>query len=158
VADTLQLVSFLLEKRLYGVDIRVVKEVNPTAEITPVPRTPEHIRGLVNVRGQVVLVMDIAAIFGRECRPITPESQVVILKTARELAGVGGLPDDVDIAHFGDKPLGFLIDEVRDVVTVPSGEVNPPPQHLEEDKSKFHGGVVRLGDKLLVILRVGEMF
>jgi len=157
VADHLQFVSFHLEKRLYGVDIRLVKEVNPRAEITPVPRTPEHIRGLVNVRGQVVLVMDIAAIFGRECRPITSDSQVVILKTARELAGVGELPDDLDVTRFGDKPLGFLIDQVGDVVKVAAKDVKPPPQHLEELKSKYHGGVVRLGDKLLVLLRVGEM-
>ena len=157
VAQDLQLVSFFLEERLYGLDIRIVKEINPNVTITPVPRTPPHIRGLVNIRGQVVLVMDIAVIFGRAPRPVTEDSQVVILKTAQELRNVRGLPDSFDTTVFGDKPIGFLIDRIADVTEVPGGRIEPAPPHLAETNAKCFAGVVRMGEGLQIILDAGEM-
>lgn len=157
MARTLQFVSFFLDGQLYGLDIRLIKEVNPNTEITPVPRTPRSVRGLVNVRGQVVLVIDIAAVFGRPSRPITPDSQVVILKTAHELAGLREPGDELDAERLGERPVGFLIDGVGDVVTIPIDEVKPPPLHLDDGRSRYYAGVVRVDERLLVILNAGEL-
>lgn len=155
--DALQFVSFYLEDRLFGLDIRVVKEIYPQVKLTPVPRTPSQLRGLVNIRGQVVLVMDIAVIFGRECRPISDESHIIILKTAAELANVPGLDPSVVQEAYGERPIGFVIDRVGDVVNVSQSEVEPPPPHLAECNARFVKAVLDQGDRLQLILKVDEV-
>ncbi len=156
-SGTRQYVSFELDGRLFGLDIRIVKEVNRNTQITSVPRSPEHIRGLVNIRGQVVLVIDVAVVLGQPPRPITELSQVVILKTAQEIQTNRNLDGIVSAALFSDKPVGFLVDRVGDVVTVERGELSPPPPHLEEANARFVEGVLRLEGQLLVVLSAAEM-
>jgi purine-binding chemotaxis protein CheW len=157
MSDLLQLVSFELDERLYGLDIRIVKEINPNLDITRVPRARPYIRGLVNIRGQVVLVMDIAVIFGWEPRPVTAESQIVILKTSSELRHAERLYGDLDVSLLGDKPVGFLVDAIGDVNTVPVSDVEPPPPHLNEANSIYCRGIVRLGDGLQIVLNPGAL-
>jgi purine-binding chemotaxis protein CheW len=152
-----QLVSFYVDERLYGLDIRVVKEINPNVEITPVPHTQPHIRGLVNIRGQVVLVIDVAVVLGRPLRPVTPESHIVILKTAAELARVESLGDWAAVAAFGDKPVAILVDRIRDVVTIRADELEKVPAHLDEANARCFAGLVRWDEEVQVVLRAEEM-
>ncbi len=155
--DQLQFVSFYLEERLYGVDIRIVKEINPSQRITAVPRTPAVVRGLVNIRGQVVLVMDLAVIFGRAERPVTEDSQIVILKTAAEIKRVHGLGQEVDGTVFGDKPSGFIVDRIGDVTSVTAEDFKPPPAHLDQANARYFRGVVRRDDDLQIVLDAGAI-
>jgi purine-binding chemotaxis protein CheW len=157
LSEVLQFVSFYVEDRLYGLDIRMVKEIYPDVDITPVPRSEPQIRGLVNIRGQVVLVKDIAIIFGRAPRPITDDSHIIILKTSTELAAVPTLDTRFNSAVFGDKPVAFLVDRIGDVVTVPAGDVEPAPLHVDETNAGYFAGVVYLDDRLQVILEAGTM-
>jgi purine-binding chemotaxis protein CheW len=152
-----QYVSFELDRGLYGFDIQTVKEVNPSTDITFVPRSPPHIRGLVNIRGQVVLVVDISVLLGRGVRPITSSSQVVILKTSQEIRRVRSLAADLSPERFPDKPVGFLVDRIGDVIAVQEGRVQSTPPHLDEAEAKYVQGVVYLDDRLLVILNAVEM-
>ena len=155
--DTLQFVSFIVERRLYGLDIRVVKEINPNVSIAPVPHTPPRLRGVVNIRGQVVLVIDISVVLGRSPRPITSDSHIVILKTAQELHRADNpMPPD-DMARFGDKPVAFLVDRIRDVVSVPAQAVEPAPPHLGEANARLFQGVFRCEDEVQVILDAKEL-
>ena len=155
--ETRQYLSFYLESHLYGIDIRLVKEVNPTTKITPVPRSKGHVRGLVNIRGQVILVMDIAVMFGREPRPITGDSQIVVLKTAQEIKQIRDFGALFDVDRFNDKPVGFLVDQIGDVITVDATEVKPAPPHLAEANAGYVEGVVRQEDRLLIPVNVAEM-
>lgn len=155
--DQLQFVSFFLEDRLYGLDIRVVKEITPSQRITAVPLTPAVVRGLVNIRGQVVLVMDLALIFGRSERPVTEESQIVILKTAAEINRVHGLGQEVDGTLFGDKPTGFIVDNIGDVTSVTAAELKPPPPHLDQANARYFKGVVRRDPDLQIVLDAGAI-
>jgi len=157
IGKTLQFVSFIVEERLYGLDIRVVKEINPNVEIAPVPHTPPRLRGVVNIRGQVVLVIDIAVILGRRPRPITGDSHIVILKTAQELRRVESSMSEEDIARFGDKPVAFLVDRIRDVVTVTADQVEPAPPHLGEANARYFMGVFPFEDEVQVILDAKEL-
>ena len=152
-----QFVSFVVEERLYGLDIRVVKEINPNVAITAVPHAAAHLRGLVNIRGQVVLVIDIAVVLGRAPRPITEESHIVIVKTAAELMRIHMPWSGEQLARFGDKPTAFLVDSIRDVVTVPVAHLEPVPPHLGDANARFFDAVVRLGDHIQVILNPQEL-
>jgi purine-binding chemotaxis protein CheW len=157
VAGSRELVSFLLDGQLYGLDIRVVKEIHPNVSIVEVPLAPQHIRGLVNVRGQVVLVMDVAVVFGRKPRPILATSQIIILKTASEVRNVRSLRSDFDASPFGDKPVGFLVDDIGDVVQVPEGSLKPPPPHLVDANSRFVSGVANPDRELQIIIDAREL-
>ena len=152
-----QFVTFYVEDRLYGLDVRIAKEINPTVAITWVPRTPPYIKGLVNIRGQVVLVLDIAIIFGKGPQQIQEESQIVILKTGDELRAARQVGIDVEADPFGDKPIGLLVDRIGDVISVPDKQVEPPPQHLDEVNARYFSGVVKQGESLLVLLNAAEM-
>jgi purine-binding chemotaxis protein CheW len=152
VKETRQYVSFYLDNRLYGLDIRIVKEINPNTNLAEVPRAAPHIRGLVNIRGQVVLVMDIAVMFGRARRPVTEASQVVILKTAAEVRAAPAISVSLFLASFGDKPVGFLVDRIADVTTVSAEAVEPTPAHVEEANARYFSGVVRVPDGVQMIL------
>jgi purine-binding chemotaxis protein CheW len=155
--EVLQFVSFIVEDSLYGLDIRVVKEINPNVSISAVPHTPPHLRGLVNIRGQVVLVIDIAVVLGRDPRPITSDSHIVILKTASELKRADAMLSGEEIARFGDKPTAFLVDRIRDVVTVQATHVEATPPHLGEANARLFDGVIRLGEEVQVLLDAKEL-
>lgn len=151
-----QLVTFELDGMLYGLDIRVVKEINPTVTITPVPRTPSYLRGLVNIRGEVVLVFDVANVLGRRPQSVAEESRIVILKTASELRAVKGL-DWIDDAPFGDKPMGLFVDKIGDVVSLTEDMVEDTPLHLGEQNAHYFDGVAKLDDTLVAILDAGAL-
>ena len=157
VARTSQFVSFKLEGKLYGLDIRVVTEIHPNVAIVPVPLAPPHIRGLVNIRGQVVLVMDIAVIFGRSPRPVTGKSQIVILKTSSEIRKVRGLPDEFEPESFGNKAIGFLVDRIGDVVTVSDRQMRAVPPQIEANNARFIRGVANPDGAFQVILDAAEL-
>jgi purine-binding chemotaxis protein CheW len=157
VNEVRQFISFFLEDRLYGLDIRIVKEINTNTRLTEVPRTAPHIRGLVNIRGQVVLVMDIAVIFGRNPRPVTEMSQVVILKTAAEIRAARGLPASLDPTPFGDKAVSFLVDRIGDVTSVSSDAIEPVPAHVEEANARYFAGVIRQPEGIQMILDAGAL-
>lgn len=155
--SVLQVVSFVIEDHLYGLDICAVKEVNPSTAISPVPGAPRHIRGLLNIRGQVVLVMDISVILGHGPRPITDTSQIVILKTFQEISQARTKTDHVNVEAFDDKLVGFLVDRIGDVTALSAGSLEPCPPHLDQRNVRFVRGVARMEDKPLVVLDAGEM-
>ena len=153
----LQFVSFFVSGDMYGLDIQIVKEVNPNITISNVPLSKDVIRGLVNIRGQIVLVMDIAVVFGQEARTVTGESQLIILKTAQEIQQISLVDLEINCDLFGDKPIAFLVDSIGDVVTIPEVNIEPTPPHIDEGNASFIKGVSKLGDKLISILNAEEM-
>lgn len=154
---TMQLVSFFLDSSHFGMDIRYIKEVNHTIQITRVPLSPPSVRGLVNIRGQVCLVLDIYVTFGRKPRPITPDSRLVIMKTIQELRMLRGFDNDARFDFFGDKPIGFIVDSIGDLITVEKGALEATPPHLDEEFAKFVDGVVRLKDSLVIVLAPNQV-
>jgi purine-binding chemotaxis protein CheW len=153
----LQFVSFYIADRIYGLDIQIVKEVNTNVSIAKVPLSSKTIRGLVNIRGQIVLVMDIAVVFGSTPRPITETSQLVILKTAQEIRNISNFSIEIDIQKFGDKPTGFLVDTIGDVMTISESIIEPTPPHLADINAPYIKSVANLGKDLLIILNAEEM-
>lgn len=147
-----QYVTFFSDEQMYGIDIRLVSDVYPQVDIMPVPLTAAHIRGLVNIRGQVVIVMDIAVILGKKERPITSKSHVIVLKTISDLRRIGVSDTDFNISNFEDKPVGFLADQVGDVVSVFKEDIEKPTQHIKKTDFQFIGGIIKLDNQLLITI------
>lgn len=142
--DLLQLASFRLGGRLFGVNIMDVKEINANVEITPVHHSPRSIRGYMNIRGQIYLVVDLHAEFDFEQTEITHESRVIIFKQSV------------------DESFGILVDSVADVVKVDEmtitdrreGGWSPDDAALEKRKARedLCIGVCPLEKELMLVL------
>jgi len=132
--------TFRLSERLYGVDIRDVKEINIETDYTPIFHAPEQVRGYINVRGQVYLLLDLRKIFDFEEKEIDKNNRVVLF-----------------MPNVGD-PCGILVDSIDDVVTVNEEHIeNRRKKQNAHDGSDRRGidvgkGVCKLRDELLIIL------
>lgn len=145
-----EFVTFRLGKDLFGLEARLVQEVNRTLDITPVQQAPEYVRGLVNLRGTVVTVLDLGVLLDLGRREITTDSANVILNTERlraaaDQASKGGSPGSGD-------PVGLLVDALGDVVSSQENEVDRSPATLQEAKGRFVDGIVKLEEELVTIL------
>ncbi len=126
-----QYVSFRIDDYLMGIDILKVREVNLLLDITPVQHTPDHIRGLINLRGQTVTVFDLGVKLGRSRRKITEQSHNIILKS-----------DSV----------GILVDGIGDVISVNEDDIEPAPVNMDSQNMHYVENVVRLEKELMIII------
>lgn len=149
-----QFATFYLGDARFGIDILMVREINRHLEITPAERAPDFVRGLLNLRGQVVTVIDLGVRLGLGPRVIGPESRCLVLKTSADLAvhqKAGRLEDDTS-----QDVIGFLIDRVGDMVTVGEKDLEPAPANISGVEGRFISAVAKLDDGLMVALRTGE--
>jgi purine-binding chemotaxis protein CheW len=162
-ADTVQFVSFYIGDSFYGLDIRFVKEVNTNVDITQVSLTSPHISGLVNIRGQIVLVIDSSVLFTGHVHALSPDSHLVILKTAQDFEQLESEDASVDLQKLSSKPIALLVDRIGDVITLPKNSIEKAPRHMDEDRAKYVQGIAKTDDFFLialdpVLLFAGETF
>ena len=143
------LASFYLGEDLFSVNIRRVREINPHLDITPARKAESFVSGLVNLRGQIVTVIDLGERLGLGQHEIGPESRLVILKTNTELAAL----DNCALASTEDK-VGLLVDRISDVIMPISEQLEPPPPNLEGSGSAFVTGVCKIESATMGILDV----
>ena len=150
-----QFATFFLGKARFGIDILMVREINRHLEITPAERAPDFVRGLLNLRGQIVTVIDLGIRLGLGPRVIGPESRCLVLKTSSDLTRhqAAGRLDDNTVEDV----IGLLIDRVGDMVTVGDREMEPPPANISGVDGRFLAGVAKLDDGLMVALRAREV-
>jgi purine-binding chemotaxis protein CheW len=147
-----QYVTFYCDHELFGIDIRCVNEVTPYVNVLPVPLSGSHIKGLVNIRGQVVMVIDIAVVFGKENSSPREGSHVVILKTTQDFVRVRDIRGEFETEAFGDKPVGFFVDKLGDTVIVGEDQVENPTRYIEKAYSQYINGLVKLQGDLLILI------
>ena len=105
---TLQLVSFQLDKELYGIEITKVREIILISEITRIPQTPHYVKGLINLRSTVIPVIDLRSLFGLQEGDMTDESRIMVLQAC-------------------GKTIGIVVDAVSEVLRVKHDQIAPPP-------------------------------
>lgn len=136
--------TFQSQERLYGIDILSVREIIRAFDITQVPRSGTHIRGLINLRGQVVTILDLAVRLGMPRPELTDQSHIVVLKPLQ----VSGVPQD---------PVGLLVDNIGDVVEADAAATETPPANVNEVEDRFLSGVVKTDAGLLVLLNLTDL-
>ncbi len=129
--------TFYLGDLLIGIDIQRVQEINQQLEVTPVPHAPEYVFGVVNLRGEVVTILDLRKILGLANTEITARNRNVIVNA-----------DDVQV--------GLLVDRIADVVIAKEMDIEQPPANIKGIDGRFFHGVYKLEKELLVILNVQE--
>jgi purine-binding chemotaxis protein CheW len=128
-----QFCTFFLKDQFFGVPVQQVQEVIRYQEMTRVPLTPQVIRGLINLRGQIVMAVDLRRRFGMDDRP---ESQ---------------LPMNV-VVRTDDGAVSFLVDEIGDVLEVDEESFEKPPETLRGESRELVRGVYKLRERLMLVL------
>jgi len=136
--DILQLVSFKLDEIEYGIDILSVHEILRIPEITRLPNTPEYIKGVINLRGNVIPVVDIRLRFGMQQVALTELSRIIVVE-------------------IGEKLVGLLVDNVYQVIRLSRSRIDEPHDLIEGISTEFISGIGRLQDRLIVILRLDNI-
>jgi len=148
--------TFKLAGQLFGIEILHVREINKQLDITAVQQAPEFIRGLINLRGQIVTVMDLRGkLTGRQA-DITHDSCNIILRTEAELAPIRIQENRPDLHSVPDS-VGLLVDDIDEIVNVEEEAINPPPSNIGDVEGHFLTGVIQLEGRLLGILSVAKL-
>jgi len=133
-----QWVTFQLGNETYGINVLAVREVLRVTEITPVPGVPPYILGIINLRGNVVTVLDARRRFGLEEKGPDELSRVVIVET-------------------DDHVMGLLVDSVAEVVYLRSSEIEAAPNVGSDDTAKYIQGVHSRENELLILIDVARL-
>jgi purine-binding chemotaxis protein CheW len=129
----LHLVTFALDREEFGIPIGQVREVIRVGDITRVPQARQHVRGVTNLRGRILAVIEIRTRMGLSPAEITPRSRIVVV-------GV----------H--DRTLGILVDRVSQVVKLPALSVAPAPDEVLSNNADYITGVARWNSRLIILL------
>ena len=147
-----QFLTFYLDDSLWGINILLIREINRNLEITHVDGAPEFVHGLLNLRGQIVTVIDTGIQLGLGPRKIGKKSCCIILKAFSETAEID------DTGNYDDGACediaGLLVDDAGNVVTVDSEEIKTPPANVAGVEGKYISGVVKLENELMNVLDV----
>lgn len=152
----MQFVTCRIGDQLFGVDITLVREINNVLEITPIPREKDFIRGLINLRGQIVTILDMRVRLGMESRDHNEDTHNIIIKGRGELNSVCRESLRASMKDIPD-PAGLLVDGIGDVVDAADHELEPPPANIEAAHAGMLMGVVKKEDALIAILDVAKV-
>lgn len=141
--DRNQYLTFTLEDELFALDIFSVREVLEYTSITRVPRTPEYMRGVINVRGNAVPVIDLNMKFGRSRTSQTISTAIIIVEV--ELEGESTI-------------IGALADSVQEVFELKEDQIDPPPKMGTSIRTDFIRGMGKHGDGFIMILDIDKIF
>ncbi len=138
-AEAGQYLIFTLGGEPFAIGILNIREIIEYGDLTEVPMMPEVVRGVINLRGAVVPVVDLSARFGRGRTAIQRRSCVVIVEVAGE--------DDRQV-------VGVLVDSVNEVQDIPADQIEPPPSFGARLRAEFIAGMARLGSRFVIVLDV----
>lgn len=136
--ETQQFVSFTVGAEEYAVDIMQVREIKGWTDVTVLPNQPEYMRGVLNLRGLIVPIVDLRARFGEARTDATPTHVVVIVAV-------------------GERILGVLVDKVSDILTVNVADIRDVPDMDGRDDQEFLRGLVTAHDRLVAILAIDRL-
>lgn len=147
--------TFFIGKDLFGINILLVREINRNLTLTPVELAPPFVSGLLNLRGQIVTVIDLRIKLELSKSVITPQSRVIVLKTAQDLAA-RHTDSKLQSAAQTDL-LGLLVDGVSDMVSAEDKAIDPVPANTGNAAEKFMTGVIKLEKSLVGLLDIGKI-
>jgi len=143
ITEVRQYLTFKLGEEVFGLDVGKVREILDFTTITKVPRTPEFMRGVINLRGSVVPVVDMRVKFGMSATEKTVNTCIVVAEV--ELEG------DAIV-------LGALVDSVQEVFELEPGQIEPAPRIGTKLKTEFIKGMGKRDDRFIILLDVDKAF
>lgn len=143
VEQAQQYLTFSLGQEMFAVGILQVREIIEYGAVTTVPMMPAFIRGVINLRGSVVPVIDLAARFGRGASEVHRRSCIVILEVGED--------------EEQRQELGVMVDAVSEVVEIPPAQIEPPPSFGARIRTEFIAGMGKVQDRFVILLDVAKV-
>jgi len=140
--DTHQYLTFTLGGEMFAVGILNVKEIIEYGNLTEIPMMPSFIRGVINLRGAVVPVVDLAARFGGKASAVQRRTCIVIVEVQQD-----------DAKH----DIGIMVDAVSEVLEIRAADIEPPPSFGAKIRADFIAGMGKVNGKFVIILQIGRV-
>lgn len=136
--ELLQLVSFKLGNEEFGIDILVVQEINRMLEITKVPKSPDYVEGVINLRGRVIPIINLRKRFALPERERDKATRIVVV-------------------NINNRIIGMIVDAVSEVLRLPVNTIEPTPPMVCGIESEYIKGVGKIDNKLLILLDLSKL-
>ena len=134
-----QYLTFMLNGEIYAIGILSIKEIIEYGQLTEVPRMPEFIRGVINLRGAVVPVIDLGSRFGKQASSVSRRTCIVI----------------IEVLHEGEpQVVGVMVDAVNEVLDISPAEIEPAPSFGAKIRADFIRGMGKVNGRFVIILNV----
>ena len=136
--DLRQLVTCLIGREEFALDVLSVQEINRMVEITRVPKAPAYVEGVINLRGRIIPVLDLRRRFGLPPVDKSDNSRIMVVLVRQRM-------------------VGLIVDEVVEVLRIPKSTIEPPPSFGSSSGAEFTQGVGRIEDRLLIVLDLNRL-
>ena len=133
-----QYLTFVLGAEQYGIEILKVQEIKGYSAITPIPNTPPYLKGVMNLRGTIVPVVDLRSKFAMDEAEYNQFTVIIVVKV-------------------GPKVMGLIVDAVSDVLNIPRVDIQATPEFGAEVDAAFISGMAKAGEKLVVLLDIDRV-
>lgn len=139
--DTQQYLTFIMDGEEYGVDILAVQEIRGWESATPIPHSPSYMKGVINLRGTIVPIMDLRNRFGITFQAYTEETVVVVLKVETETI---------------NRTMGIVVDAISDVYDIPTDNIKSTNM-ADNQNSRFIKGLVTVKEHMVILLELEKL-
>lgn len=136
--EYMKVIVFQLKEEEYGVPVKYVGSIERMQNITRVPRTPEFVKGVINLRGVVTPIIDLRERFDLETAEYTDSTRIIIV-------------------NIDDKEVGMIVDGANDVIDIPESTIEPPPEVVGSVEADYIHGVAKLDKRLLILLNLDKV-
>ncbi|RVU07853.1 chemotaxis protein CheW [Novosphingobium umbonatum] len=133
-----ELITFEVGGQVFGIDIMAIREIRAWSPTTRLPRVPHYVAGVVNLRGTVLPVIDLAARLGWESTEPSPRHAIIV-------------------TQLGSQACGLIVDSVSDIVTLSNDALQPPPSTANDSIITFLEGLAAIEDKMVMVLALGAL-
>lgn len=134
----IEVVTFYIKDAVCGLPINHIQEINKLLHLTPVPQAPDYVIGILNLRGQIITVVDLPYKLGLGVGKIDEKNRNIIIRSGQEY-------------------IGLLVERIGDVIPVDMGKVEKPPANLVGVKEAFFKGIYKSNDYLIGVLDIDEV-
>lgn len=135
---TIELATFYVGDAMCGMDILLIQEINKIMQLTPVPQAPEYVMGVLNLRGKIVTILDLAKKVGLGDTPVNEHTRNIIVNT-----------------HDGSA--GLLVSRIGDVVEMVSDTIEKPPSNMSGIQGNFFSGVFKTDNLLIGMINIAKV-
>ena len=136
--DRRQYITFLATGQEFAADIMTIREIRGWTDTTCLPHVPDYVRGVINLRGMVLPVIDLKARLGLGLTEATPKHVIIVVKSA-------------------EKTIGLLVDAVSDILTVTSAEIQSVPEVVRESQNEYVEGIAVLDGRMVTLLAMDKL-
>ncbi len=134
--------TFLLDREIYGIPIKKAREIIGVMEITHIPKTKNYIKGVMNLRGKIIPIIDLRLKFGMVEKPYTDRTCIIVIEMVTEQA------------HY---LVGVAVDTVAEVINIQKNEIDLLPEYDSQFENDFLAGIGKLKDRVVMILDIEQI-